>query len=333
MKSNHKFVTILFFVVALVGLVFLSLKSGKVNLSWASVFDFLTLRSTESDAFILWEVRLPRTLMAFLLGSTLGLGGAAMQGLVRNPLAEPGMMGVTGGAVLGATLVFYTGAFYQQSLLLPFGGILGAGLSVFFLLLFSKSWQRLETFILAGVAINAVCFALTSLLLNLIPNPYAVTEVLFWQMGSVADRSWTHVLTCLPFVLGGWVLLLWDRKVLDLLSLGSQVTETSGVSLKSVQMRIVLGLALSVGACVAFCGSVGFVGLVIPHLVRPLVKYQPAKLLSLSALGGGALVLAADLLIRLLPTQTELKLGVLTALIGAPFFIYLLFSIHRRGRV
>jgi len=288
------------------------------------------LHPSSEGAFILWDIRLPRAILGLLVGATLGLAGAAMQGFLRNPLAEPGVLGVTGGAALGAVLVFYTGLASAFSLALPLGGILGAFLSVLLLYLFAGRLASIQTLILAGVAINVIAFSGTSLVLNLTKDPYAVLDIVFWQMGSLADRNFTHVFLVLPFILIGWGWLLWDRRALDALSLGEETAASLGVDLKTLRLRMILGTALCVGAAVSVCGSIGFVGLVVPHLLRPFVGHEPGKLLGISALGGAILLLLSDIAVRLIPSIVELKLGVVTSLIGAPFFILLIFKMRRK---
>jgi len=302
----------------------LSVGATKIPL-WSAV-----LQPSSEGAFILWDIRLPRAILGLLVGATLGLAGAAMQGFLRNPLAEPGVLGVTGGAALGAVLVFYTGLASVFSLALPLGGILGAFLSVLLLYFFAGRIANVQTLILAGVAINVMAFSGTSLALNLTKDPYAVLDIVFWQMGSLADRSFTHVFLVLPFILIGWGWLFWDRRALDALSLGEETAASLGVDLKALRLRMILGTALCVGAAVSVCGSIGFVGLVVPHLLRPFVGHEPGKLLGVSALGGALLLLLSDIAVRLIPSIVELKLGVVTSLIGAPFFILLIFQMRRK---
>ncbi len=304
-----------------------SLEAGNVKVP---VLKMIFLREYSENAWVLWDIRLPRALLGFLVGATLGLSGAAMQGFLRNPLAEPGVLGVSGGAVLGAVLVFYTGIILLSPLALPLGGILGAFLSVLLLYLFAGYFASAQTLILAGVAINVIAFAGTSLVLNFSKNLYAVLDIVFWQMGALADRSFDHVFLALPFILIGWVLLLWDRRSLDALSLGEETAASLGIHLMKLRLRMIIGTAFCVGASVAVCGSIGFVGLVVPHLLRPLVGYQPGKLLIVSALGGAILLLLSDVAVRLIPVTVELKLGVLTSLIGAPFFVALIFQMKRK---
>ena len=258
----------------------------------------------EVDRDIAWlvltQVRLPRALLGLLVGMTLGLTGAGLQGLLRNPLAEPGLIGASGGAALGAVLIFYSGLAAGSAMLVPVGGIAGALAALATLYLLAGRNPSIVTIILAGVAISAFTGALTSLALNLSPNPFAALEIVFWMLGSLTDRSMTQVWFVLP-------------------------------SLKSVTLRMIVGTGLSVGAAVSVTGVIGFVGLVVPHLMRPLVGQRPASLLLPSALAGAALVLAADLLVRLPVGGPEPKLGVVTALIGAPFFLYLVLKTRREA--
>ena len=277
------------------------------------------------------ELRLPRAIMGALVGFSLGLAGAAMQGLLRNPLADAGVIGVSGAAAFGAVLAFYSGLSAAVSLALPLGGILGAGLAVAALYALAGRGSATMTLILAGVAINSLAGALTSLALNLSPNPYAAMEVTFWLMGSLADRSMDNVILILPLLLVGWALILLCGPALDALTLGDDVATSLGFDMGRVRLMLISGTALAVGASVATTGAVGFVGLVIPHLLRPLVGGRPGRLLLVSGLGGAALVLGADVGLRAIGVRPELKLGVVTALIGAPFFLSLLWRLRREA--
>ncbi len=285
------------------------------------------------DAETLWlifnEIRLPRALLALLVGATLGLAGAALQGYLRNPLAEPGLVGVSSTAALGAVLMLYSGASAWFPMALPLGGITGAVVGLALVTVLAGSTGSPLTLILAGVAVNALAAALTSLVLNLAPSPFAALEIVFWLLGSLADRSFDHVRLALPFMLVGWLLLLRLGRALDALSIGEEAASSLGYRPGPLRLLLLLGVGLSVGAAVAVSGAIGFIGLVVPHLLRPLVGHRPGALLPASLLGGAALTLAADIAVRLAPTGTELKLGVLTALIGSPFFLYLLVSLRR----
>jgi iron complex transport system permease protein len=272
---------------------------------------------------------MPRAVLATVVGVTLGLAGAALQGYLRNPLAEPGLVGASSTAALGAVLMLYTGASTWFAMALPVGGIAGAMVGLALVTLLAGSGSGTLTLILAGVAVNTLAAALTSLTLNLAPSPYAALEIIFWLLGSLQDRSFEHVRVALPFMVVGWVLLLQLGRALDALSIGEEAAASLGFRLPRLRLLLLLGVGLSVGAAVAVSGAIGFIGLVVPHLLRPLVGHRPGVLLPASALGGAALTLAADIGVRLLPTASELKLGVLTALIGSPFFLYLIVSMRR----
>lgn len=276
-------------------------------------------------SLVLVELRLPRALLGALVGFSLGITGAAMQGLLRNPLADPGITGVSGASVLGAVIVFYFGLAGALPLALPLGGVAGAVFATVLLYGLAGRGAGTMTLILAGVAINSFSAALTSLALNLSPNPYAVTEIVFWLLGSLADRSLHTVWLVLPLMLAGWLLLLFCAPALDGLTLGEETATSLGFNLASLRLRLIAGTALCVGSAVAVTGAVAFVGLVVPHLLRPWASQRPGRLLLVSGLGGAALTLAADIVVRVMPIRPELKLGVVTALIGAPFLFSLIY--------
>jgi iron complex transport system permease protein len=273
-------------------------------------------------ALILREIRLPRTILGLMVGATLGLAGATLQGYLRNPLAEPGVIGVSASAALGAVLAIYTGLSALFPLALPLLAIAG-GLASVLLLQGLAGRGATVTLILAGVAVSSLAGALTSLALNLSPNPYAALEIVFWMLGSLTDRSLVHVALAAPFMLAGWALLALAAPSLDSLSLGEETAASLGADLGRARWLVVLGAALCVGAATAVAGVIGFVGLVVPHLLRPLVGHRPALLLPASALGGAVLLVAADVLVRLVTPGSELRLGVVTALVGAPVFLHL----------
>ncbi len=331
LKSNRQETVVrVFLLSALIILSAYSLTVGDININLINSLQGIVNSNPTLDSIIFEEIRLPRTLLALLIGASLGLSGAALQGMVRNPLAEPGIIGVSSSAALGAVVVFYFGLASAFPMALPIGGIIGALLAVVFLYLLSGKNSSMLTLILAGVAISSLAAALTALALNLSPNPYASLEIFFWLMGSLADRSFTHVWLILPPTLLGWWLMLSTRRDLDALSLGEETAQSLGIQLQSLNKRVILGVALAVGSAVSVSGGIGFIGLVIPHLIRPWVGFQPGRLLLTSALGGAALLLAADIAVRLLPTQQELKIGVLTALLGAPFFLHLILKSKRQ---
>jgi len=305
-----------------------SLAIGYAPLDWGAAMSDLLAGRRGLAALVLLELRLPRALLGALVGFGLGLTGAALQGLMRNPLADPGVVGVSGAAALGGVTAFYFGASALFALALPLGGLIGAALATAVLLALARRGASTTVLILAGVAINSLAGALTALALNLSPSPYATLEIVFWLMGSLADRSLDHVLIALPFIGGGALLVLSTARGLDALTLGEETAESLGFSLTRLRLTAIAGTAGMIGASVAVSGAIGFVGLVVPHLMRPLVGHRPGRLLLASALAGAALTLGADILVRLIPTRPELKLGVVTALIGAPFFLVLLYRLR-----
>jgi iron complex transport system permease protein len=283
------------------------------------------------DALVLIELRLPRAVVGALVGFSLGLAGAAMQGLLRNPLADAGVIGVSGAAAFGSVMAFYSGLSASFGLALPIGGVLGAAVAVAVLYALAGRAPATMTLILAGVAISSLAGALTALALNLSPNPYAAMEVMFWLMGSLADRSMEHVWLVAPLLAAGWAMILASGPALDALTLGEDTAASLGFDMGRLRLLLVGGTALAVGASVAVTGAIGFVGLVVPHLLRPLVGGRPGRLLLVSGLGGAALALGADVGVRLIGVRPELKLGVVTALIGAPFFLSLLWRLRREA--
>lgn len=277
------------------------------------------------DAVILWQIRLPRAALAALVGGGLGLSGAVLQGALRNPLADPGLLGIGGCAGLGAVLAFYWGVAAAFAPALPLAGLAGAALGCAFLLGFAGRATSGPSLILAGVALSALATALLALALTAAPNPFALAEITFWLMGGLEDRTLTHVLLASGPILLGCAVLLRLGRGLDGLALGEDVAASLGVPVARTLRLAAAGVALSVGAGTAVAGGIGFVGLVVPHLLRPALGERPSALLVPSLLGGAALLLAADLLARaaplLLPLQQEPRLGVLTALLGAPFLV------------
>jgi iron complex transport system permease protein len=303
-------------------LLFLSMLIGP---SWQGTLNLLSaMRGGEGDLawLIMAEIRLPRTLLAALIGFTLGVCGAALQGLLRNPLADPGIIGVSPAASLGAVLMLYTGLSSLFPLALPLAAI-ASGLLAMLALQGLAGRGGMLTLILAGAGVSSLAGALTALVLNLSPNPYAAQEIVFWIMGSVTDRSMDHVALSAPFMLAGWALLGLAAPSLNALSLGEDTAASLGVDLRRTRWLVVGGAALAVGAATAVSGVIGFVGLVVPHLMRPLVGHSPGRLLPASGLAGAVLLLAADILVRVVTPGAELRLGVVTALLGAPFFLWL----------
>ena len=315
-------------VLTLAGLA-ISIFSGRAAAPLAQAMAALLTDDASALGLVMQEIRLPRAILGAMVGAALGLGGAILQGLLRNPLAEPGLIGVSSTAALGAAVTFYTGLAALFPLALPLGGMAGAMAAAVLILILAGQNSSVLMLILAGIAVNAMAGALIALVLNLAPSPYAALEIFFWLLGSLADRSFTHVALAAPLIVIGWVLMAGQGRALDALSIGEETAASLGVNVAALRVRLIAGIALSVGAAVAVSGVVGFVGLVVPHLLRPLVGHQPSRLLLPSALGGAALTLAADSAVRLWWWGPELRLGVVTALIGAPFFFALLLRTRR----
>jgi len=303
-----------------------SLVVGKVWLPPGVLLDGLSAPKPNRAWLIVTELRMPRTLLALMVGATLGLGGAVLQGLLRNPLAEPGLLGVSGGAALGAVIAIYFGLSARFVLATPLLGIAGALLAGALTFLFGRSGTL--TLILAGAAVSGLAAGL-ALALNFAPNPYAAYEIVTWLLGSVAEKEWGQIALCAPFMLAGWLCLAATPRGLDALTLGEAQAESLGINLNLLRALALAGVALSVGAATAMTGAIGFVGLVAPHLVRPFVGYQPSRILLPSALFGAILLLVTDMAIRVIPTAAELRLGVLTSLIGTPFFFWLVLRLRR----
>lgn len=307
-------------------LAFASLCAGKV---WVP-FEVWFASGGDPRSAIIFQLRIPRTILGVAVGMALGLSGAALQGYTRNPLADPAAFGVSATASFGAVMTLYLGAAATLPWVLPVGGMLGAMASVAVLIGLSGISSGVLTFILAGVIINSIAAAGVALALNLAPTPWAVNEIVNWLLGSLSDRSMNEVQFALPFVAGGCALLLMAGRSLDVLTLGEAAASSLGVSLPRLRFILAIGMGLAVGASVAVTGMIGFVGLVAPHLLRPLVGAKPGALLLPSALGGAVIVLAGDIVARLIPTPVELKLGVATAALGGPFFLAMLFSMRRK---
>ncbi len=275
------------------------------------------------------EIRVPRAVLGFLIGAALGLSGAVLQGYLRNPLAEPGLLGISGGAALGAVTAIHSGLAGRIAMALPVAGLTGAALATLTIIALAGATGSTTTLILAGVAVSSVAGALTSLALNLSPNPFASTEIMFWLMGSLTDRSLVHVWLATPLILIGVAMLLTTGRDLEALSLGEDAAKNLGVDLTGLRFKVIAGSALAVGAATAVAGAISFIGLIVPHVIRPFVGHSPQRLLLPCLFGGAAMVLFADVALRLLSPQGDLRLGVLSALIGAPFFLWRVLTSRR----
>ncbi len=303
-----------------------SLVTGPAQTGVAESLSALMFGGDGPLPLVMREIRLPRAVLAVLIGGGLGLSGAALQGYLRNPLAEPGLIGVSSAAALGAVIAIHTGLVASGSLGLPFAALGGALIGVFLVLALAGAQGGSLTLILAGIAISALAGALTSLVLNLSPNPFAASEIVFWMMGSLADRSIVHVWLLLPFIAVGVGLIATLARGLDALTLGEDAAQTMGFDLKRLRLTLVIGVAAIVGGTTAVAGAIGFVGLVVPHILRPFVGAQPSRLLWASGLGGAVMLQLADITVRVVMPERDLKLGVVTALVGAPLFLHLIYK-------
>lgn len=310
-----------FLLVALLLALPLSLLAGRV---WINPLGPLSAE----ELLILVELRLPRALLALVVGGGLGAAGAAMQGYLRNPLADPGLFGIAPGAALGAVLSFYTG-FAVQPFALPAFALTGAAAAMALLALIAGRTGSIALFTLAGMMIASLTGALTSLAISLSPNPFALSEIVTWLMGALSDRSWQDVWLAAPLTLAGLALLAMAASALDALTLGEAAARSLGVQPARLQALMVGGIGLTVGGGVAVAGIIGFVGLIVPHLLRPHTNRRPSALILPSALAGALLLLIADCLCRLLPMASELRLGIALSLVGAPFFLMLLLRMRR----
>jgi iron complex transport system permease protein len=283
-------------------------------------------------AEVLWQVRAPRVATALMVGAALGLSGAVMQGLLRNPLADPGVLGVSASAALAAAAAIVLGAAAVPGAV-EIAALVGAGLAGSLLILFSARVRSPEALILFGVAVSSFAGAATALIFNLSPSPIATAEVMGWLLGSVQNRSWIDVAWVTPAVLVAGALAALAAPGLRMLSLGEETAGTSGLPMARLRLLALLATALATGAAVAVAGVIGFVGLAAPHLVRSAVRGDPGRLLLPSGLAGGLMLVVADLLARMTPTDQELKLGVFTALVGAPLFALIAWRAAREWRL
>ncbi|CUS44048.1 Vitamin B12 ABC transporter, permease component BtuC [hydrothermal vent metagenome] len=298
-----------------------SLSVGPARIGAGAMADAVLGRGDPLIRDILFQLRLPRVVLGLAVGGMLGLAGAALQGYLRNPLAEPSVLGASNGAALGAVVALYFGLAELNPAMLPVLAILGALAALGLLFLLAGRAESPLTLILAGIAVATLAGAGISLALNLSANPFAATEIATWLLGSLEDRSFRHVWLALPCIVTGMVLLAWDGRALDALTLGEDGATALGVDLKRTRLRLLIGVAIGVGGAVAVSGAIGFVGLIVPHLIRPFTDRSPSAILLPSALAGAALLTLADVAVRLLPTSTELRLGVVTAFLGVPVFI------------
>ncbi|MEQ7155228.1 FecCD family ABC transporter permease [Brevundimonas aurifodinae] len=316
--------------VGLIAAVLFAVALGETGLTGSQYLAALGNPASDGGV-VLWQIRAPRAICAFVVGAALGLSGALLQGLLRNPLADPGVLGVSATAALGAALAIVAGAAALPGAV-ELAALAGAGIAGVLLTLVASRLSSPEGLILFGVALSSLAGAVTALVFNLSQSPIATAEVMSWLLGSVQNRSWIDVAWVTPALLMAWGLATLSSRGLRLLTLGEEVAATSGLSLGRLRGVVVVAAAVATGSAVAVAGVIGFVGLAAPHLVRGLVRGDPGRLLLPSALAGGLMLVVADLMARLIPTDQELKLGVFTALVGAPLFALIAWRAAREWR-
>ena len=301
-----------------------------INLS-----DFLSGEISDLTKIVLLEIRLPRVILAALVGASLGISGAALQGLFRNPLADPGLIGVSAGAALGATLVIvlgskFLGSFMLGSFLLPLGAISGAMLVIMMLYLLTKGfgYQGVTYMLLVGIAVNAIAGVGIGIL-TFISTDSELRGLTFWTMGSFGGVTWPLLVPAIIIIMISVTSMMTVSRNLDLIQLGEPEAYRLGVDVKRLKYKIILSCAAAVGASVSLSGMIGFVGLVVPHLVRLFGGVNHNYLLPGSAFIGAALMITADMLSRTMIQPAELPVGLITSAIGSPFFLWLIFRIKR----
>lgn len=311
--------------IALIAALFL----GSVPMAPTRILAALSGGGEAGDAIILTQIRLPRSLAAALVGAALGMSGAALQGLLRNPLAEPGVLGVSASAALFATVALFFGLASADAWVLPLASTIGALAATFIVAMAAIHARQVVTLILIGVGLSSFAGALMALLLNLAPNPFTLADMINWTLGTVANRSVQDIAFALPLLMLGGAFMLASGRGLAALALGEEAAQSMGLNLKRQRLAVIIGAGLATGGAVALAGAVGFVGIVAPHVLRPFVRHDPARLLMPSALLGAIILVVADVGVRLIPTVSELRLGVVAALIGAPVFVW----IAAKGRI
>ncbi len=331
MKINSPLLTTMLSLSLLV-IAFLSLFIGAVDIPARDILSALFGTAETSTEIIIIELRLPRVLLGILAGASLGLSGAALQGLLRNPLADPGVIGVSATAGLGAVIAIYFGlsSFFPLSIqIMSMGGALLATLLLSFI---SSRDSSVLTLILAGIGISSLATAAIALAMNFAPNPMSLQDMIMWLLGSLENRTMTDITLAGPFIIGGWLIMRGVGQGLDASSLGEDTAHTLGINLKKLRMKVIIGSAISVGATVSVCGAIGFVGLVVPHMVRSLIGHAPGRLLIPSALMGAILLTIADLITRVPVGHGQLRLGVVTAFVGSPLFLYIIYKTREAMR-
>ena len=304
---------------------FSSLFFGQAPLDAGQIVTGLFSDDNEALATIVRDLRLPRIVIGICAGASMGLAGAALQGLLRNPLADPGIIGISASAGLGAVTAIYLGIAALSPIAIPVMAMGFAFLSIVMLFALASRDGRVLTLILSGIGINSLATACISLVMNFAPTPMSLRDMVFWLLGSLENRTTEDMLMLLPFVLIGCFFLAGVGRGLNALALGEDAAHSLGINLNVLRWQVVLGTALCVGASVAVCGTIAFIGLVVPHIMRAFFGSEPRNILLPSAIGGAILLTMADIATRVPVGHTQLKLGVLTAFIGAPVFLYIIY--------
>ncbi|HLP09936.1 MAG TPA: iron ABC transporter permease [Opitutaceae bacterium] len=309
-----------FSLLLLAGLAVASLAVGDMVLSPARIWHGL-LRHDEIAATILWQIRLPRLIVAVLVGAALSASGLVMQAYFRNSLASPGLLGVSAGGAAGAVVAIACGIAALSLWMVPLAAIGGAFVATFSVVALARRGASTERLLLAGIALNALLGAVTSYVLSTQTAIYGRnTQILFWLLGGLDDRTWEHALMASPIVLAA--AFVWPLgRPMDLLSLGANEAQSLGVDVRSLRRRLLVHSTVLTAIATAAAGTVGFVGLIVPHILRLMVGPEHRRLMPLSVVGGAAFVLVCDLICR---TSGDVRLGIVTAVLGAPFFLWLL---------
>lgn len=321
---------VLFLVLAL-----LAILQGPVDLNINTVLDILKAQIANNlpehimkwQQSIIIDVRLPRVIIAMFAGASLALCGLIMQGMFRNPLASPSVLGVSSGASLGAVVAIYFGFSLFSAWAIPLFAFIGAGisLSIVYRIASNQGQTNIATLLLAGVAISALNVAAISLLLGLSLSNWDVARmIIYWTMGGLDGRTWDHVFIILPIICSGFILLLFYNKSLDLLLLGEHHALSVGVDVKRTRRNLLIISTAMVGASVSVVGGIGFIGLVVPHILRLILGPSHRYLLPACLFGGAITLISADLFLSLFFKGSAIPLGVITAGLGAPFFLFLL---------
>ena len=330
--SSNQIIILNAFILLTISAFIVACITGSINISLRDLFNSSL---DDLSRIVLIEIRLPRVILAGLVGASLGISGAALQGLFRNPLADPGLIGVSAGAALGATLVIvlgssFVGNFALGSFLLPLGAIIGA-MSVILLLYFLTKgfgYQGVTYMLLVGIAVNAIAGVGIGIL-TFISTDSELRGLTFWTMGSFGGVTWPLLIPAILIILVSISLMMTVSRNLDLIQLGEPEAYRLGVDVKKLKYKIILTCAAAVGASVSLSGMIGFVGLVVPHLVRLFGGVNHNFLMPGSAFVGASLMIVADMLSRTIIQPAELPVGLLTSAIGSPFFLWLIFRIKR----